>query len=104
MRGKLLRTCGQKGWGWRAAVVAAAPARCPLPSYALPCPACTPCPRRLPLEDPARFRVEVLFSPGAAYDPTCVTPAKKDHVLPVAPRVPLHPEGARRIRGSLAWG
>lgn len=32
-------------------------------------------------------------SPGAAYDPTQVMPAKKDHVLPVAPRVPLHPEG-----------
>ncbi len=34
-------------------------------------------------------------SPGAAYDPTEVVPAKKDHVLPVAPRVPLHPEGGR---------
>ncbi len=33
-------------------------------------------------------------SPGAAYDPTEVVPAKKDHVLPVAPRVALHPEGA----------
>lgn len=35
-----------------------------------------------------------LRSPGAGYDPTEVVPAKKDHVLPVAPRVALHPEGA----------
>lgn len=108
------------------------------------CSACTVC-CRLPLDDPDRFRVEVLFrwvvvgsagasacrqlcacegplptatlcsphplprplthpathppthlslcSPGAAYDPTVVIPVKKDHVLPVAPRVALHPEG-----------
>lgn len=47
---------------------------------------------QLPLDDPNRFRVEVLFSPGAAYDPTEVIPPKKDHVLPVAPRKPLHPD------------
>ena len=34
-----------------------------------------------------------MCSPGAAYDPTVVIPVKKDHVLPVAPRVALHPEG-----------
>ncbi|KAI3438574.1 hypothetical protein D9Q98_001000 [Chlorella vulgaris] len=51
----------------------------------------------LPLDDPNRFRLETLFSPGAAYDPTEVIPAKKDHVLPVAPRVPLHPEGANGV-------
>ncbi|EFN57696.1 hypothetical protein CHLNCDRAFT_57228 [Chlorella variabilis] len=51
----------------------------------------------LPLDDPKRFRVEVLFSPGAAYDPTEVIPPKKDHVLPVAPRVPLHPDGANGV-------
>ncbi|KAL4445780.1 hypothetical protein ABPG77_008979 [Micractinium sp. CCAP 211/92] len=51
----------------------------------------------LPLDDPKRFRVEVLFSPGAAYDPTEVVPAKKDHVLPVAPRVALHPEGSNGV-------
>lgn len=36
-------------------------------------------------------------SPGAAYDPIEVVPAKKDHTLPVAPRVALHPEGAFHI-------
>jgi hypothetical protein len=43
-------------------------------------------------------------SPGAAYDPTEVVPAKKDHVLPVAPRVPLHPEGVwpKLLRGLAA--
>jgi hypothetical protein len=94
----------------------------------------------MPLDDPQRFRVEIMFrwvegeactlagprvcgchitlsphkhfphlvscpstlsraapfrSPGAAFDPTEVTPPKKDHVLPVAPRVPLHPDGER---------
>lgn len=43
--------------------------------------------------DPRRFRVEVLFSPGAAFNPLTHTPA--DHALPVVPLVQLN-EGAIR--------
>ena len=34
-----------------------------------------------------RFRVEVLFSPGAAYPPVGEVQYAQDHVLPVVPRV-----------------
>jgi len=44
--------------------------------------------KTLPLSDPRRFRVEILFSPGAAYDPAAAMASK--HVLPVAARVALH--------------
>jgi inositol-hexakisphosphate/diphosphoinositol-pentakisphosphate 1-kinase len=46
--------------------------------------------KRLPLDDPGRFRVEVLFSPGAAYDPLAGGGTGRDHVLPVAPRAVMH--------------
>ena len=46
-----------------------------------------------PSSDPPTHTPTHLCSPGAAYDPTVVIPVKKDHVLPVAPRVALHPEG-----------
>jgi inositol hexakisphosphate/diphosphoinositol-pentakisphosphate kinase len=41
----------------------------------------------LPPADPAKFRMELLFSPGAAGDPFAA--AEPSHALPVAPRVPL---------------
>lgn len=44
--------------------------------------------KRLHLDDPSRFRVEMLFSPGAGYDPS----AADNHVLPVAPRFTLNKE------------
>ncbi|CAI5526014.1 unnamed protein product, partial [Closterium sp. Naga37s-1] len=37
------------------------------------------------LNDPRRFRVEIMFSPGSAVSPLEVEPAKKDHTLPVLP-------------------
>jgi hypothetical protein len=48
------------------------------------------CLPRFPVDSPERFRVEVLFSPGAAHNPFEVVPIKQDHTLPVAPRQPLH--------------
>lgn len=41
------------------------------------------------------WQVEILFSPGAAYNPVDTVPIKKDHVLPVMPRVPIHCGGER---------
>ncbi|KDD72813.1 hypothetical protein H632_c2864p0, partial [Helicosporidium sp. ATCC 50920] len=46
--------------------------------------------KRIPIGDPARFRMEVLFSPGAAFNPTMVVPVHNNHTLPIAPRIPLH--------------
>ena len=40
-----------------------------------------------------RFRVEITFSPGAAYNPVEVVPARNNHVLPVVPRVDLNQVG-----------
>ncbi|GJP45180.1 hypothetical protein CLOM_g4602 [Closterium sp. NIES-68] len=37
------------------------------------------------LNDPRRFRVEIMFSPGSAVSPLEVEPTKKDHTLPVLP-------------------
>ncbi|CAI5975842.1 unnamed protein product [Closterium sp. NIES-64] len=37
------------------------------------------------LNNPRRFRVEIMFSPGSAVSPLEVEPAKKDHTLPVLP-------------------
>lgn len=53
-----------------------------------------PNPMPPPTSQPWHLAPPLYCSPGAAYDPSEVVPAKKDHVLPVAPRVPLHPEGA----------
>ena len=44
-----------------------------------------------PADAPGRFKVEVLFSCGAAHDPTRVAPPAGGHALPVLPRAPLHP-------------
>ncbi|CAG9465009.1 unnamed protein product [Pedinophyceae sp. YPF-701] len=46
--------------------------------------------KRVPLESPKRFRVEILFSSGASFNPFKVRPVESDHVLPVAGRIPLH--------------
>ncbi|GAB4823838.1 hypothetical protein N2152v2_010884 [Parachlorella kessleri] len=53
--------------------------------------------KTLPLEDPSGFKVEILFSPGAAYNPVETVPLKKDHVLPVMPRVPIHLGGGQGV-------
>jgi hypothetical protein len=37
-----------------------------------------------------RFRIEVLFSPGAGYNPIEYTPPRRNHTLPAKPRVSLH--------------
>ncbi|KAJ9508534.1 hypothetical protein QJQ45_012071, partial [Haematococcus lacustris] len=42
----------------------------------------------VPVDSSQRFRVEVLLSPGAAYDPTLVHPPR--HALPTVPRVHLN--------------
>ena len=46
--------------------------------------------KSLPLRDAGRFRVEILFSPGAAHSPYEVIPIRKDHVIPIVPRTPIH--------------
>lgn len=48
--------------------------------------------KSLPLRDPGRFRVEILFSPGAAHNPYEVVPLRKDHVIPIVPRMSVHRE------------
>lgn len=45
---------------------------------------------RVPVDSPQRFRVELLFSPGANFSPYEVVPLHKDHTLPVQPRACLH--------------
>lgn len=40
----------------------------------------------MPLDSPERFRVEILFSPGANYNPFEMS-VEEDHVLPPVPRV-----------------
>lgn len=45
---------------------------------------------RVSVESPHRFRVEVLFSPGASHNPCSVVPIHRDHTLPVVHRHPLH--------------
>ena len=45
---------------------------------------------RVPVDSAQRFRVEVLFSPGASHNPYAVKPVKQDHTLPVRRRAPLH--------------
>ena len=46
--------------------------------------------KSLPLNHAGRFRVEILFSPGAAHNPFEVFPLRDDHVIPIVPRVPVH--------------
>jgi hypothetical protein len=54
-----------------------------------------------PLGDPRRFRVEILFSPGAAVDPfdlsDAARPAAASHVLPVRPRTAVDAGGGRGV-------
>eukprot|EP00891_Asterochloris_glomerata_P003679 jgi/Astpho2/3679/gw1.00060.3.1_t len=50
--------------------------------------------KRVPVDSPERFRMEVLFSPGAAYSPYAVVPLHQDHTLPVTQRVCLHQGGS----------
>ncbi len=46
---------------------------------------------QVPVDLPERFRVEILFSSGAAHDPFAVAPEDKpDHTLITAPREPMH--------------
>ena len=46
--------------------------------------------KSLALDDPGRFRVEILFSPGAAHDPYAIVPLRRNHVIPVVQRAALH--------------
>lgn len=46
--------------------------------------------KQVPVHAPERFRVEVAFSPGAAFNPVEVRPKNEDHALGVAPRVVLN--------------
>ena len=81
----------------------ASPAPAPAPA---PHPALFLHPCRLPLDDPRRFRVEILFSPGASHDPFEVVPIKgKDHVLPILPRMPVHDvgDGGERRGLGCSW-
>ena len=48
---------------------------------------------RVPVSSPDRFRVEVLFSPGASVDPISCSPPVEDHTLPVCPRWHLERDG-----------
>jgi len=48
---------------------------------------------RVPVDSPQRFRIELLFSPGASFNPYEVVPLHKDHTLPVQPRACLHKGG-----------
>ena len=45
---------------------------------------------RVPVDSPDRFRMELLFSPGASHDPYSVVPLKQDHTLPISSRSHLH--------------
>ena len=55
---------------------------------------------RVPVDSPERFRMEVLFSPGAAYSPYAVVPLHQDHTLPVTQRVCLHQGGSPAVAHS----
>lgn len=46
--------------------------------------------KRVPVDSPERFRLELVFSPGANFNPYEVVPLNKDHTLPVQPRACLH--------------
>jgi len=52
--------------------------------------------KTLPLDNPGRFKVEILFSPGAAHDPYEVVPLRKDHVIPIVPRSLIHDGGKKK--------
>eukprot|EP00955_Chlamydomonas_euryale_P045615 353195-Chlamydomonas_euryale.AAC.3 len=46
--------------------------------------------KHVPVHAPERFRVEISFSPGAAYNPLEVSPQLGPHVLDTVPRVQLN--------------
>ena len=58
----------------------------------------------MPVDSPERFRMEVLFSPGAAYSPYAVVPLHQDHTLPVTQRVCLHQGGSPVLAHRLLHG
>ena len=63
-------------------------------SALIPFPPSLPCASlQVPVTAAERFRVEITFSPGAAYNPVEVVPARNNHVLPVVPRVDLNQVG-----------
>lgn len=56
----------------------------------------------VPVDSPQRFRIELLFSPGANFSPYEVVPLNKDHTLPVQPRACLHKGKQQTNQGVLA--
>eukprot|EP00850_Spirogloea_muscicola_P022875 SM000316S12290 [mRNA] locus=s316:84377:92935:+ [translate_table: standard] len=46
------------------------------------------------LSDPRRFRIELMYSPGAAFSPLEFSPKDNDHTLPVQPVEPLQELGS----------
>ena len=57
--------------------------------------------KTVPFDSPERFRVEILFSPGANYNPFEAS-IEEDHVLQPVPRV--HMEDAEKVgRGRSYW-
>ncbi|CAM6083123.1 unnamed protein product [Calypogeia fissa] len=48
----------------------------------------------VPLEDPQRFRIELMFSTGAAVSPLEASPRSRDHTLPVLPPETLQEDGS----------
>ena len=58
------------------------------------------CACSVPVESPQRFRIELLFSPGANFSPYEVVPLNKDHTLPVQPRACLHKGKQQANQGS----
>jgi hypothetical protein len=65
---------------------ALAPAHQPPPDMMCPLP--SPANTHSPSAD--RFRVEVLFSAGASYNPVTTVPPLHNHTLPAKPRMSLH--------------
>jgi hypothetical protein len=59
--------------------------------------------KSVPFDDPERFRIEILFSPGASHDPFEMARIEDDHVLPPVPRV--HMEDSEKVSGTgPGWG
>ncbi|GBG59071.1 hypothetical protein CBR_g24415 [Chara braunii] len=48
----------------------------------------------VPISDSRRFRVELLYSTGASFNPLEVSPRGRDHTLPVQPTMLLQKEGS----------
>ena len=54
------------------------------------------------MDSPERFRLELVFSPGANFNPYEVVPLNKDHTLPVQPRACLH-KGKHEYYSIVIW-